>query len=100
MGNNHPSSRNMRRLVVAFKAECEEADLPCWLCRMAIDYTAEYDDWKNPSRFQLDHYYPASTHPQHYEDAANFRPSHAKCNQVRGNQPPRPPLGTPSRRWF
>lgn len=100
----------MQKQKAEFRAECatwqdelmqsdKVAGRPCWLCGMPIDYEAPHDDYENGARYQLDHYYPASTHPEHFEDPANFRPSHAKCNQVRGNQPPRPSLGIPSRQW-
>lgn len=90
----------MQKVKAQFKAECAAEYLPCWICTLPIDYTAPYNDWGNDDRYELDHYYPASTHPEHFEDPANFRPSHAGCNRHRSNKAPRPPLGTPSRRWL
>jgi 5-methylcytosine-specific restriction endonuclease McrA len=95
MSQHHPSTRNMRELKRVFRAEREEADAPCWLCGQLINY-AEHG---REDSFELDHYYPASTHPEHYEDPANFRPSHSSCNRERSNKAPRPGLGVLSRNW-
>lgn len=84
----------------AFRAKCADENAPCWICGMDhIDYEAPFDDWTNPDRFELDHYYPVSTHPELQHDPANFRPSSHSCNNDRGNGPPRPGLGTLSRAW-
>lgn len=99
MSEHHPSTRNMRKVKAEFRAECKAANRPCWLCGLDIDYEAPHDDYSNDDRFELDHYYPASTHPEHYEDPANFRPSHAGCNRERSNNAPRPSLGILSRQW-
>jgi 5-methylcytosine-specific restriction endonuclease McrA len=103
VSRHHTNSRNMQKVKATFREECATEDQPdgtrgrpCWLCGMPIDY----DMPDSEHAFNLDHYYPASTHPEHYEDPANFRASHAKCNQVRGNNPPRPLLGVPSRQWL
>lgn len=83
-----------------FKAECKARNDPCWLCGMNhIDYDAPFDDYKNDDRFQLDHFFPVSTHPELQHDRTNFRPSAAGCNNERSNGDPRPALGIPSRRW-
>lgn len=83
----------------AFREASTRDESPCWLCGQAIDYDAPHDDYSNDDRFQLDHQFPVSTHPQLQHDPANFRPSHAGCNRERGNKPPRPGLGTPSQQW-
>lgn len=80
-----------------FRAECAEADAPCWLCRMPIDYDLE---WPDPDAFELDHLYPRSTHPEHTLDPANFRASHKLCNGKRGNSMPTVQIGTHTRRWI
>ena len=100
MSQHHPSTRRMRDAKATFRAECAADDAPCWLCGTSIDYDAAHDDYDNGERFELDHYYPASTHPQHYDDPANFRASHADCNRERSNDAPRPSIGTTSRRWL
>lgn len=83
-----------------FKAKCKAEDAACWLCGMNhIDYDAPYDDYKNDDRFELDHLYPVSTHPELQHDPTHFRPSAAGCNNERSNGSPRPALGIPSRRW-
>jgi 5-methylcytosine-specific restriction endonuclease McrA len=102
MSKHHPSTRNMRTVKAAFREECEteqQADgkvgRPCWLCGQVITYA----DRGTEDSFELDHYYPASTHPEHYEDPANFRASHSSCNRERSNKPPRAGLGVLSRAW-
>jgi hypothetical protein len=83
-----------------FREKCAAEDAACWLCsERHIDYTAPHDDYANSDRFQLDHFYPVSTHPELQHDPTNFRPSAAGCNLERGNGSPRPPLGTLSRDW-
>jgi 5-methylcytosine-specific restriction endonuclease McrA len=89
----------MRLLRRVFREECEAADMPCWMCTRVIDYDAAHDDYANESRFQLDHFFPVSTHPDWAEDPANFRASHAGCNLERGNRAPRGGLGSLSREW-
>lgn len=72
----------------------------CWICGQPIDYEAAPDDYSNDDRFELDHYYPVSTHPHLQEDPANFRPAHAGCNRTRGNSSNISSLaGTLSRDW-
>lgn len=97
MSKHHPNSRNMRKVTAEFFVQCRAADEPCWLCHMAIDYEVEPNS--TDQSFNRDHYYPASTHPEHYEDPANFRASHALCNRMRSNNAPRSPLGILSRDW-
>ena len=91
----------MHTLRTEFRTECEKADAPCWVCEGAkpIDYKAKHNDYANDLRFQLDHYFPVSTHPHLQEDRSNFRASHAGCNRDRGNQAPDGDLGIPSRIW-
>lgn len=83
-----------------FREECQAADARCWLCGQAIDYEAGPEDYHVEHRFQLDHAYPVSTHPQYREDPANFRPSGALCNQRRGNKNPDAGLGVLSEEWY
>jgi hypothetical protein len=99
MGQHHPNTRRMQVLRPAFRKECEAADLPCWLCNQPIDYDARQDDYKNPSRFQLDHYHPASKRPDLYDDPSNWKPSHSGCNRARGAEAPTAGLRPPSRDW-
>ena len=84
----------------AFRARCAEEGAACWTCGMAhIDYDAPHDDYSNDDRFELDHFYPVSTHEELQHDPSNFRPSAAGCNRARGNGPPRPGIGIPSQAW-
>lgn len=99
MGANHKTTRASHKALQAFRAECAEQNLACWLCRQEIDYEAPHDDYSNPSRFQRDHRLPVSTHPQFAEDPTNWEPSHAGCNNERKNKPPRPPIGKSTREW-
>ncbi len=95
--------KTTRQFVIdraAFRAECAETNAPCWLCgQHHIDYDAPHDDYSNGDRFELDHFYPVSTHPELQHDPANFRASAHDCNNARGNEPPRPGLGIPSQEW-
>ena len=95
--------KTTRRFVkdrAAFRAECAEAHASCWICQQDhIDYAAPADDYTNPDRFELDHYYPVSTHPHLQHDPANFRASAHACNNERSNGPPRPGLSIPSQAW-
>jgi 5-methylcytosine-specific restriction endonuclease McrA len=93
------NTRRMHLLRDEFKAECREADAPCWLCNLPIDYAAPFDDYDNDDRFQLDHVHPVSTHPELQEDPEGFKPSHAGCNNARSNRAPSAGLGRPSRQW-
>ena len=94
------SSRLFKSLRAKFKTDCTADDLPCWLCTQAIDYEAPFDDYANDDRFELDHYYPVSTHPELEEDPANFRPAHSGCNNARSNRTVTSTLaGTLSRDW-
>lgn len=99
MATNHKSTRAMKKSRTDFRAQCEAEDAPCWMDGQPIDYTAPFDDWKNDNRFQLDHYYPVSTHPELQEDPTNYRASHAGCNSARGNGSPTAGLGTLSEQW-
>lgn len=94
------NTRRMHTLRTEFRAASEAKNAPCWVCdALPIDYAAKHNDWKNDSRFQLDHYWSVSTHPHLQEDPNNFRASHAGCNRDRGNQAPDGDLGIPSRVW-
>lgn len=92
-------TRSTQRLRQEFRATCAAANEPCWICGTAIDYAAPFNEWRNPDRFQLDHFYPVSTHPHLQEDPTNFRASHAGCNEARGNGTVTAGLGTLSRQW-
>ncbi|QOC24828.1 hypothetical protein IC744_16325 [Microbacterium hominis] len=95
--------KTTRRFVkdrAEFRARCAEVNAPCWICgERHIDYDAPSDDYTNGDRFELDHYYPVSTHPQLQHDPANFRASTHDCNNERSNGPPRPGLGVLSQAW-
>ena len=89
-------TRRYNTLRVEFRAICQATDEPCWLCGQPIDYLLGDSD----DAFELDHYYPVSTHPEFNEDPANFKPSHRSCNRRRGNNAPKPGLGTTTRHWL
>lgn len=99
MSQHHKSTRQDKKDLAAFRAECATDDLPCWICKGLIDYDAPQDDYKNDDRFQRDHFWPASTHPDLYYDPTNWRPSHAGCNRERGNDDVSGGLGILSRQW-
>lgn len=94
------TSRQFIKDRAAFRAKCAEENAACWICGMShIDYTAAYNDYENGDRFELDHFYPVSTHPELQHDPSNFRPSAHDCNNERSNGAPRPGLGIPSQAW-
>lgn len=96
---NRTNTRRQHTQRIQFRAECEEHDRRCWICLIPIDYAAPFDDYTNDDRFQEDHFYPVSTHPELQDDPENKRPSHAGCNRERGNGAPNVGLGTLSREW-
>lgn len=99
MSRHHSNGRAYRENTKAFREKCESEDAHCWICGLAIDYSIPPERAYEDDAFQRDHYFPASTHPDLYEDVGNWRPSHAGCNRERSNRPPRPALGVLSRRW-
>lgn len=92
------NTRNMQKQKALFRAACEAADEPCWMDGQSIDYSVP--SGTTVDSFELDHFYPVSTHPELQEDPANFRASHMLCNRNRGNGPPAPSLGSVSRNWL
>lgn len=98
------TSRWYRKLRKDFRASCQQAAAPCWLCGQPIDYTIP---WKDPltgevndEAFELDHLLPRSTHPELAEDPGNFRPTHRSCNRQKSNRILSGGLGRVSRKWF
>lgn len=71
---------------------------------MSIDYAIPHKDpftgKVNPEAWELDHMYPQSKYPELAEDPGNFRHSHSKCNNDRGNAEPRLSVRKPSRKWL
>lgn len=92
------NTRRFREAKRRFLAECKRLHRPCWLCGLPIDYDAAPNS--TDDSFNLDHLFPVSKRPDMQEDPAGFRPSHASCNNLRGNRDPEPPLGTLSRPWI
>lgn len=93
------NTRRQHQQRADFRALCEAMNANCWLCGQIIDYAAAHNDFTNDDRFQEDHFFPVSTHPELQEDPENKRPSHAGCNRERGNGSPPASLGIPSRDW-
>lgn len=102
-------TRRYRMLRANFRAQCANPALHnwdgslgqahCWLCGKPIDYALPAGVDGHPEAWNLDHAHPVISHPELAEDPANFRPSHADCNQRRGDQAPFIELGTPSEDW-
>ncbi|CAN5758396.1 hypothetical protein BH09ACT7_BH09ACT7_18350 [soil metagenome] len=90
------STRIHKGLKAAYRIDCTERQLGCWLCPQSIDYTLK---WPHPESFSLDHALPVSTHPQLGDDILNFRPAHLICNQQRGDEEPHIDIGIPSEVW-
>jgi hypothetical protein len=88
----------MRQVRTDSREKWHAEDAPCWMCGQKIDWDA--DDGITDGSFEYDHYYPAGTHPEHYDDPANGRPSHRGCNRDRSNGAPRASLGTLFRAWL
>lgn len=82
-GHGRLRGHSWRELKAKFRAACQKADAPCWLCEQQIDYAA---DWRQPTAFEADHYHPLSTHPHLALVMGNLRPSHQSCNRSRGNK--------------
>lgn len=79
-----------------FRASCRKLGLPCHICGQGIDYDIPAGE---PDSFEVDHFYPVDTHPELFEDIANFRPSHKGCNSSRGTADVKPVLGQLSEAW-
>lgn len=104
MSGDGRTSRRYRKQRLAFRAEGETNNSPCWLCGMEIPWDVPRLDPRtntvNPDAWELDHALPRSTHPQHAEDPTNFRHSHSGCNNSRGDRAPSRSITNPSRRWI
>jgi hypothetical protein len=98
-GNLRKQTRAGKASRQRFRDECAAADAVCWLCGMAIDYAAPYNDWHNDERFQVDHFVPVTVDAALQDDPSNYRASHAGCNNARSNGSPVLDLGIPSRAW-
>ncbi|MFI2216551.1 HNH endonuclease [Rhodococcus sp. NPDC019627] len=96
MSQTRVESRRYKALKREFRAACLESMAPCWMCGQEIHYAAADDE---PDAFNLDHFYPWSTHPELREDPGNFRASHRACNIARGNGEAPLALGEPSEDW-
>lgn len=88
--------KRFQGLRTKYRAACERASAVCHLCGQGIDYTIPPGEG---DAFEVDHFYPVSTHPHLYEDVGNFRPSHKTCNANRGSKDVVPTLGPPSENW-
>lgn len=100
----HTTSRRFKKLRAQFRLEGERTDARCWICRQPIDYNIPridpYSGKLNWEAWELDHLYPQSTHPELAEDPGNFRHSHSRCNNDRGNAAPQLRIRKPSRQWL
>ena len=83
---NLRSGDRWKKMADQFKHRCKIARLPCHLCGQPIDYTLK----TGPQAFQVDHYHPISQRPDLVYDQRWFRPSHATCNNHRGDKPIQP----------
>lgn len=68
----------------------------CHLCGQYIDYDVPANE---PDSFEVDHFYSVLSHPELFEDPANFRASHSSCNSSRGTADVKPTLGQLSEAW-
>ena len=98
------AGRSTRRWKVIRKQAFDRdmrANAPCWICGKPINYAAPAHD---PWSWEPDHVLPVSTHPEYAEDITNIRPSHARCNNLRGQadkaaRKHAQDLGEPSENW-
>lgn len=72
-----------RTLKTRFRRDCYNRRAVCWLCRRPIDYDAEP---QSPLAFEADHYMPLSRSPELAYVYTNLRPSHSRCNRLRGDK--------------
>lgn len=90
------NSRTYMRLRDRFRGQCAGVGALCHLCGQTIDYTIPAGE---TDAFEVDHFHPVDTHPELFEDIANFRASHKGCNGSRGSKDVKPTLGQPSETW-
>ena len=96
---NRPDSEPFRRARARFFEQGKAEDAPCWICRGTegpIDYDAAPGA---PLSHTLDHIHPVSTHPELYNDPANFAHAHQKCNSSRGAKAPTVKCSVIPRMW-
>lgn len=92
MSQHHHSTRQSKKNVTAFFEAGRLLDAKgdpaanCWICKQPIDY--QVDANTAPDSHNRDHYYVVSQYPELEEDPTNWRHSHTKCNQVRGDRTP------------
>lgn len=79
------TGRTYRALRAKFLGRMRAINAPCWLCGEPIDWDRKGRGTRAP---ELDHAYPASTHPHLVYEPSNFRIAHARCNQRRGARTP------------
>jgi 5-methylcytosine-specific restriction endonuclease McrA len=79
------SSYRWTQLATKFKATCFKYQLPCHICKQTIDYEAKRGD---PSAFEVDHFQPLTRRPDLAYTLSNLRPSHAGCNNAKGDDIP------------
>lgn len=82
--SNLNNGHRERRLKSEFKSRCRAANLPCWLCHQAVDYSAPAGSSRS---FEADHIKPVSTHPQLAYVMTNLAPSCCGCNRSKGSRP-------------
>ncbi len=78
-----------------------DANAPCWICGRPINYAAPSTD---PDGWQPDHVLTVHDFPQYALDITNVKPSHARCNNQRGQadkaeRKRASELGEPSEDW-
>ena len=96
MGIAKNAGRSTRRYRT-LKANLRRLGLPCYLCGMAIDYTAKAPD---PNSFSVEHVKPRVSHIELAEDPGNLMPAHFGCNTAKGtNDVNDGNIGFTSRDW-
>lgn len=102
-----PGDPRGTRAYRALRAQVRAEESTCWLCLEPIEHAVPYRDpitrQVNPWCWTLDHVIPVEHRPDLALDRSNARAAHLRCNQSRGDLPPRAarhagPLTT-SRAW-
>lgn len=96
------SNTSVRRAVAEYTEHVQAAAAAgervlCWLCNQPISFDV-LDPYAD-DRFEVDHVWPVSTHPEYADDPNNLRPSHRGCNRERGADMEAVHLGWTSIDW-
>lgn len=78
MARGHNDAYKAKR--EALKRRGKREQLPCWICRMPIDYDL---DWRDAMAYTYDHVKPVNAGGSMRGEG---RPAHRSCNSRRGDE--------------